>query len=73
MQLIAMNYHMSNRADYLKKKKKKKVVHQSPEEEEAKEDAPKNHCVKEGIRAKERPTSAEKLGHSRQSNTQIDK
>lgn len=53
MQLIGMNYHTSNRADYLKKKK---VVHQSPEEEEAKEDAQKNHC------AKERPTSAEKLG-----------
>ena len=59
MQLIGMNYHTSNRADYLKKKK---AVHQSPEEEEAKEDAQKNHCVKEGRRAKERPTSAEKLG-----------
>jgi len=59
MQLIVRNYHMSNRADYLKKKK---AVHQSLEEEEAKEDAQKNHCVKEGRRAKERPTSAEKLG-----------
>ena len=57
MQLIEMNY---NRADYLKKKK---AEHQSPSpEEEAKEDAQKNHCAKEGLRAKERPTSAEKLG-----------
>jgi hypothetical protein len=53
---------MSNRADYLKKKK---VVHQSPSQEEkekANEDAQKNHCVKERLRVKERPTSAEKLG-----------
>jgi hypothetical protein len=38
---------------------KKKVVHP---DEEAKEDAQKNHCAKEGLHAKERPTSAEKLG-----------
>ena len=62
MQLIAMNYHIFSRADYLKKKK---AVHQSPEEEEeeAKEaDAQKNHCAKEGCRGKERPASVEKLG-----------
>lgn len=65
MQLIGTNYHMFNRADYLKKKK---VVHQSPEEEEeAKEDVPKNHC------AKERPTSEEKLGPKNKNNTKIDK
>ena len=49
---------MSNRANYLEKKKK--AEHQSPsqeEKEEAKEDAQKNRCVKEGLRA----TSAEKL------------
>jgi hypothetical protein len=46
--------------------KKKKVVHQSQEEEKAKEDAIKNLC------AKERPTSAKKLG-PRNKNTQIDK
>ena len=52
--LIGMNYHISNRANYLEKKKK--VVHQSQEEEKAKEDAQKNH------RVKERQASAEKLG-----------
>jgi hypothetical protein len=61
-----MNCHISNRADYLERKKK--VVHPDPEEEEAKEDAPKNHCAKEGLRA----TSAEKPGQKNK-NTQIDK
>ena len=67
MQLIAMNYHIFSHADYLKKKK---AVHQSPNQEEAKEaDAHKNHCAKGGLRAKETPTSAEKLGPRNNKNT----
>jgi hypothetical protein len=49
IQLIGMNCRIFSRADYLKKKK---VV--SPKEE-AKDDAQKNHRVKERVRAKERP------------------
>ena len=52
MQLIVMNYHIFSRADYLMKKR---VAHQSPEEEDE-DDAQKKHY------AKEKPTSAEKLG-----------
>jgi hypothetical protein len=64
VRLIEMNYHVSRHADYYLEKKKK-AEHQSPsqeEEEESKDDAQKNHCVKERVRAKERPASAEKLG-----------
>jgi hypothetical protein len=57
VRLTGMNCHISNRADYLMKRK---VVHQSPNQEDV--GAQQNHCAKEGRRAKERPTSAEKLG-----------
>jgi hypothetical protein len=58
-----MNCRIFSRADYLKKKK---AV--SPKEE-AKDDAQKNHCVKESLRAKETPTNAEKLGPRNKTNT----
>ena len=70
VQLIEINCHISSRADYLKKKK---VAHQSQSPEEEEVDAQKNRCAKEGHRAKERPTSAEKLGPKNKNNTQIDK
>ena len=70
MQLIVMNYHIFSHADYLKKKK---VVRPNQEEEAKEADAQKNHCAKEGLRAKERPASAEKLGPKNKNNTQIDK
>ncbi len=57
IQLIGMNYHICNRADYLDKKKKAARPNQKEEG-----DAQKNRCAKEGLRAKERLTSAEKLG-----------
>jgi hypothetical protein len=54
--------------------KKKKVAHQSQSPEEEEEvNAQKNRCAKEGHRAKERPTSAEKLGPKNKNNTKIDK
>lgn len=69
VQLIGMNYHIFNHADYLMKKK---AVRQT-REEEAKEDASKNHCVKEKLHVKEGPRGAEKLGPRNKTNTQIDK